>query len=101
MTISTRVLILAAFFSLLWAPNLRAQNNASLSGTVQDSSGAVLPNAAVKLTSHEQGTVRTTQTNSAGVYVFSFLLQGTYDLEVSAVGFKTTTRVNETLAVAE
>ena len=94
-----RVFPVTLFF--LFAPFAFAQNEASISGTVQDTSGAVLPNATVKLTSHEQGTVRTIQTNGAGVYQFSFLPPGTYDLEVSANGFKTLTRANETLAVAQ
>jgi hypothetical protein len=96
----TQSLTLAAI-SLLLTSHVAAQNNGSISGTVLDSSGAVLPSAAVKLKSHEQGIVRSAQTNTSGVYQFSFLPPGTYDLEVSANGFKTTTRANETLAVAE
>ena len=82
-------------------PAAHAQNEAALSGTVQDTSGAVLPQATVKLTSHEQGTVRNADTNQAGVYQFSFLPPGTYDLDVSAAGFKTLTRTNLTLAAAQ
>ncbi len=78
-----------------------AQNEGAISGTVQDSSGAVLPSATVKLTNHEQGTVRTATTNQSGVYQFTFLPAGTYDLEVTAQGFKTQTRPNLPLAVAQ
>lgn len=85
------------FFALLSF----AQNEGAISGTVQDSSGAVLPSATVKLTNHEQGTVRTATTNQSGVYQFTFLPAGTYDLEVTAQGFKTQTRPNFPLAVAQ
>jgi hypothetical protein len=77
------------------------QNDATLSGTVADSTGAVIPQAAVKLTSREQGTVRTAETNQSGVYQFSFLLPGSYNIEISANGFKTTTRTNLVLAAAQ
>ena len=88
-------LLAASVFSLF------AQNEASLSGTVQDASGGVLPQATVKLTSHDQGTTRTAQTNGAGVYQFSFLPAGVYNLEITAAGFKTLTRTDLTLAAAQ
>ena len=89
-------LILVFAGSLAWA-----QNEADLSGAVHDSSGAILPQATVKLTSRDQGTVRTVQTNDAGVYQFTFLLPGTYDLEASAAGFKTLLRPGLVLAAAQ
>src|SRR5580704_8630661 len=95
-----RVLSLILPIFALALPGL-AQNEASLSGTVQDSTGAVLANANVKLTNRGQGSVRTAQTNGSGLYAFSFLAAGAYDLEVSATGFKTQTRTNITLAVAQ
>lgn len=88
-------------FLFFFLPAIWAQNEGAISGTVQDSTKAVLPSATVKLTNHEQGTVRTVQTNQSGVYQFSFLPAGTYDLEVSANGFKTQTQKNIALAVAQ
>lgn len=88
-------------FLFFFLPAIWAQNEGAISGTVQDSTKAVLPSATVKLTNHEQGTVRTVQTNQSGVYQFSFLPAGTYDLEVSANGFKTQTQKNIVLAVAQ
>ena len=63
---------------------------ASLSGTVTDPSGARVANATVKVTNPENGIVRTGTTTSAGEFSFALLLEGTYTLEVSAPGFKTT-----------
>ena len=54
-----------------------------LSGNVLDATGAIIPGATVKLTSQGQGTVRTAQTNEAGLYQFSFLPAGVYDVEVA------------------
>ena len=86
---------------LLATGPLWAQDQANLTGTVMDSTGAVLPQAAVRLISREQGTVRTAQTNGSGVYQFSFITPGGYDVIISAGGFKTVTRTNLVLAVAQ
>jgi hypothetical protein len=97
-----RVRITCLFVFLLWSTLAAyAQNNASLSGTVQDTSGAVIPGAEVTLTSQAQGTVRTIITNEAGVYQFSFLPAGLYDISVSLTGFKTLTQKDISLAVAQ
>lgn len=74
---------------------------AAITGTVQDSSGAVLARASVKLTNKAQGTVREQQTNEAGIYQFSFLTAGVFDMEVSAQGFKTARRTDVTLATGQ
>src|SRR5690242_18338559 len=74
---------------------------AALSGSVQDATGAVLPGASVKLTSRAQGTVREQLTNEAGVYQFTFLPPGVYDLEIAMQGFKTLKRTDLVLAVAQ
>lgn len=71
----------------------------SLSGTVVDSSGAVVPGAQVKLTNEATGTSTTTKSNSSGYFSFSALFPGTYDITVTAKGFST---VKETgIPVAE
>ena len=62
---------------LILVPSAWGQE-AALSGTVRDSSGAVIAGAAVKITNQAQGTVRTARTNEAGVYQFSFLPPGKY-----------------------
>lgn len=74
-----------------------AQGTGSLTGTVSDPTGAVVPGADVKLTSETTGLTRTTTTASNGVYVFPLLPPATYKVEVSAQGFKTAVR--EHLAV--
>src|SRR5882724_3534686 len=91
----------ALMFLAMCATSAFAQNTAALGGTIQDSTGAVIPRAAVKLTSHEQGTVRTAESNASGTYSFSFLPRGVYDVEVTAQGFRTTNDKDITIATAE
>jgi hypothetical protein len=45
----------------------------TISGTVQDSSGAIIPNASVVLTNQATGDHRTSKSNSAGLFSFTGL----------------------------
>ena len=61
---------------------------ATISGTVHDPSGAVVPNAKVVIWSASQGQVRSIQTNSAGVFSAAALIPGPgYSVAVTAPGF--------------
>jgi len=60
---------------------------ASLAGRVVDSHSAVLPGAAVTVTSQTTGEVRDTTTNSRGEYLFGALPADTYSLKVDHPGF--------------
>ena len=62
--------------------------NASLGGTVEDSSGAVIPNAVVTATGIETGVANKTTTNSSGAYEFPSLQQGNYRVSAEMGGFK-------------
>jgi len=87
------VLMVIMSIALAFPTNLHAQSKsttASLSGTVADPSGARVSKATVKLTNPENGVIRTSTTSEMGEFSFAFLLAGTYSLEISATGFKTT-----------
>ena len=58
-----------------------------MSGTVTDSSGAVVPEAAVTVTSETTGAVRTVESGSGGEFVFTALPRGTYTVKVEKGGF--------------
>ena len=90
-----------AIASLIFTASPAWAQQAALSGAVQDATGAVLPGVSLKLTNKAQGTVREQLTNEVGVYQFQFLPPGAYDLEVSIQGFKTLTRTDLILAVAQ
>jgi hypothetical protein len=59
-----------------------------ISGTVQDSSGAVIPDATVTVTDEETGAVRTTSSKANGEFVLTALRPGTYSVKVEKTGFK-------------
>jgi len=61
---------------------------ASISGTVSDPTGAVIPGATVTAHNTETGIDVTTQTNSAGFYSFPALPTGRYEVTIKAGGFE-------------
>jgi len=72
--------------------SLRAQvGSASLSGLVQDQSGAVIPGASVTAHNLASGSDRTETTNGSGVFTFSAIPSGDYGLTVTQNGFKSFT----------
>ena len=74
--------------SVILLPMSHAQVTATLTGTVADQSGGVIPDAEVMLTNEATQENRVEQTNGAGLYAFPSLVPGTYDLKASAKGFK-------------
>ena len=65
-----------------------AQFGASISGTVQDSTGAVVSGATITLTNTANQQKRTTTTGGSGAYSFTELSPGTYSLTATAKNFK-------------
>src|SRR5205823_13292536 len=59
-----------------------------ISGTVKDSSGAIIPGATVTALNTGTGISQSVQTDSVGFYVFPALPVGTYDITVRHAGFK-------------
>ncbi|MGA8108411.1 MAG: carboxypeptidase-like regulatory domain-containing protein, partial [Acidobacteriaceae bacterium] len=79
------VILALAFF---YSPASHAQTTAQLTGTVQDSSGGVIPGAQVTLIDESTGVPRVVQTNSDGLYAFPALVPSSYTLKVAAKGFQ-------------
>ena len=63
-------------------------NAASIGGTVTDSTGAVVPNAQVVLINEASGDKRNSRSNNSGVFSFSGVPTGDYDVSITAQGFK-------------
>jgi hypothetical protein len=75
-------------------PNASAQaGGGSISGTVKDMTGAVVPVADVSVRNLATGAERTTQTNTEGFYAFPTLPIGKYELDISRPGFKPYKRI--------
>jgi hypothetical protein len=78
--------------TLAGGPFLNAQlavTTATLSGAVTDSSGAVVPQAEVKIASGQNGITRSFTSDATGRYTFTQLPPSTYNLEIQAKGFET------------
>jgi len=83
---SSRVLF-GVSLALMFCAAAWAQTG-SITGTVKDPSGAAITGANVVITSPERGITRQMTTNSSGDYNESALPQGTFDIIVTATGFK-------------
>src|SRR5215831_14942407 len=70
-------------------------------GTVVDSSGAVVPNAAVKLTNEGTRVAFDTKTSEAGTYVFEAVQPGSYQLDVEAGGFRKFASRNNVVSIGQ
>jgi hypothetical protein len=94
---------LACLFFLLASTQygLSQVDEGSVTGTVQDASGAVVPNAQVVLLNKDQGITLQVQTGGGGEYVFSPVRIGHYSVSVSAPGFSKTTQENLTVSVGQ
>ena len=96
---------IAAIVSLvcLFSAGLRAQNisTAELHGTVSDSSGAVIPNAAIAIANASKGFARSTVSDGQGNYQLLLLPPGTYVVTATAPGFAKLNESNVVLTVGE
>lgn len=80
--------MLIVITSLLSPLGLHAQTTASLTGTVFDSSGAIIPNAHVTLTEESSQDRRELESNASGFFNFAGIKPGIYTVAVSATGFQ-------------
>lgn len=91
-----------AFLFLAFASSLvQAQDTGSLSGTVRDSTGAIIAGADVTVTSVAEATPHKTTSNNEGDYLIAGLPAGKYNLTITSPGFKTYEATNITLRIAQ
>jgi len=85
-----KLLYLATLCVILLVCGLvRAQGtNATLSGTVTDNTGAVIPGATISAQNVRTGVVINTTTNESGVYIFPSLQPGIYEVTAEKSGFR-------------
>ena len=85
-----RCYLAALILSMALTPVVFGQSatTGALTGTIKDSSGAVVPNASVTATSIATGQVRATTTSANGTYTIGLLTPGDYRVKFEASGFK-------------
>jgi hypothetical protein len=71
----------------------------SISGTVEDHTGAVVPKATVTATNTDTGVRQVVTTNGTGAYSFPSLPVGHYDINITVAGFKPYQRAGITVDV--
>ncbi len=83
------------------APHAFAQGSGEITGTVTDPTGAIIPKAQVTLTSQSTGEARNVPTNSAGLFDFTGIDAGKYNLTVKVSGFASYKRADIVMNVAQ
>jgi hypothetical protein len=91
MTLNKRLAILFAISLIIgFAGVSKAQvTTGTISGTVTDPNGAVVPGAVVKATNQDTNSTRQTTSDDDGRFSFTLLTPGSYRVEVTATGFQT------------
>src|SRR5262249_55885607 len=87
------------FFLLLAATVCLPQSTSSISGTVTDPSGAVIPGAAVTVTNEETGVSNRQTATDSGLFSFPALPVGNYSVTVEMKGFRTQRKSRNVLVV--
>ena len=90
-----------AFFMALPAWSQSEAVSAQLSGTIQDENGATVPGAKVTLSNADVAFARTVTTGDNGLYTFTLIPPGRYELKVEKTGFNAFLQSNIVLAVGQ
>ena len=95
--------VLAGLAALLGATlAVQAQvTSGTIFGAVQDSTGALIPNASITATERTIGVARSTVSGSTGTFSLPNLPPGTYTIEVAAQGFKGLKKTGVILSAAD
>ena len=87
-----RARCIVLLFSLMLSPYsafvMQADTGGSISGTVTDQTGAVVPDTTVTALNLDTTVQQTTKTNTNGFYTFTTLPVGRYEIEIIREGFK-------------
>jgi Carboxypeptidase regulatory-like domain/TonB dependent receptor len=95
--------VLAVLACLIWItmPTLAQSGRGTITGTVTDSSGAIVPDAEITITNKANGEETKAKTTTSGLYRAPYLEPGTYSVAASVKGFKTATRDNVQVLLAQ
>jgi hypothetical protein len=90
-TIEIAIALTVLLFAGITAAKAQS-NNATLTGTVVDKTGAVIPKAKIVVTEEASGVTRTATSDEQGFFSLVGIPVDTYDVEVSAPGFNSLLR---------
>lgn len=93
-TQTIRCLMVAALLAVAASANAQPAQTGTISGTVVDTSGAVMPGVTVTATSLDRGFVRSAVTDENGRYVFPAVPIGPYRVAAALQGFETAEAAN-------
>jgi hypothetical protein len=93
--------IIALAISIICSSARAQVPTGAISGTVRDSSGAVVPNAKITAKNRDTGLVRTASSGEDGHFKFSSVPLGAYDVQAELTGFQTQLQKNLTLSVGQ
>jgi outer membrane receptor protein involved in Fe transport len=95
-------LMISGLFLPLFSSTVLAQSSKGIiAGTITDPNGGVVDGATVKITNKATNVTRETKTTADGLFRIDAVDPGAYKIEVSAGGFKTTSRDNVTVEAAQ
>jgi hypothetical protein len=94
-------LLLMGVFTVMHVSSVRAQATSSISGRVEDASGAAVPAVALTVRSTETGSTRTATTDESGEYRVLSLPVGRYEIKAEKTGFDLEVRQGLNLVVGE
>jgi hypothetical protein len=97
MKVSRTILFFAV--TLFAATPVYAQQTGEVTGTITDSTGAVVANVTVTTTNTGTQQTRTTTSNSTGTYNLPYLLPGVYEVRAEGTGFKASVRAGVAVEV--
>jgi hypothetical protein len=96
-----RIFVLVCMAALLGTPIAYAQTTGSITGTVTDASGAVLPGVTITLSGERLiGGPQTQVSDTNGVYRFDRLVPGTYGVKMELQGFRSVDRPDVRISAA-
>jgi hypothetical protein len=99
---STRYKLTIGFLTLWAAASAFGQSQTgSISGTISDPNGALLPGTAVQATQNETGIKLDTVASEAGIYVFPTLSVGIWSISAERTGFKKSVHDNVQVFIAQ
>src|SRR4029079_710737 len=88
-----RLLVVVALLALLPTAAFAQVDRATLTGTVKDGAGAVLPGATVTVTNVATGVTASQTTTETGSYLLVNLIPGRYQVDVELSGFKKSSQI--------